>query len=277
MNNLTKPGSLPKNTTIPRFEVYCKNATGTTQAITSYSKEVGFNVKDEVPLPFPFATSLPLIAPIIEHHKYPIKAFASIVHIKQTIQQLRPIKMTESIVKKAIMEGGTNTDRGSELASTVELYSNKELVANGTSTFLIVKKRGAPAPQTPLGENPTKTYEFKVSAKQGLRYAAVSGDYNPWHLYPFTAKFFGFKTAIAHGFWAVAKCLAEIQDHLPKYPLSFEVEWKRPVFQPSSVVLQEYVSENGNKIQFQLWSADKQHLHLQGTIQHIPNMTIPPS
>jgi acyl dehydratase len=73
----------------------------------------------------------------------------------------------------------------------------------------------------------TRTTTFKVAENTGRRYAAGSGDYNPWHLWPQTAKIFGFRKAIAQGFWSVNKTLAEVGKDLPAYPLKMEVEWKK--------------------------------------------------
>ncbi|MGW7789257.1 MaoC family dehydratase, partial [Streptomyces tricolor] len=50
--------------------------------------------------------------------------------------------------------------------------------------------------------------EWSLGGDVGRRYGAVSGDRNPIHLYPLTARLFGFPRAIAHGMWTVARCLA---------------------------------------------------------------------
>ena len=50
----------------------------------------------------------------------------------------------------------------------------------------------------------------------GRRYGAVSGDRNPIHLYPLTARLFGFRRAIAHGMWTKARCLAALEGRLPE-------------------------------------------------------------
>ena len=49
----------------------------------------------------------------------------------------------------------------------------------------------------------------------GRRYAAVSGDHNPIHLYPLTAKALGFPRQIAHGMWSLARCVAALENRLP--------------------------------------------------------------
>src|SRR5262249_5182674 len=55
----------------------------------------------------------------------------------------------------------------------------------------------------------------------GRRYAAVSGDINPIHLYALGARLFGFRAAIAHGMWTKARCLAVLTNRLPA---AFRVE-----------------------------------------------------
>ena len=53
--------------------------------------------------------------------------------------------------------------------------------------------------------------KFTVDSGTGLRYAAISGDYNPHHLYPWTARVAGYKQPMAHGMWTLAKALAVVQ------------------------------------------------------------------
>jgi acyl dehydratase len=50
----------------------------------------------------------------------------------------------------------------------------------------------------------------------GRQYAALSGDYNPVHLWPWSAKLFGFKKPIANGMYSIAKVQASIEDRMDK-------------------------------------------------------------
>src|SRR6266487_1403229 len=58
----------------------------------------------------------------------------------------------------------------------------------------------------PLGDGPEPHVVWELPADLGRRYAAVSGDRNPIHLYRLTAWLFGFRRPIAHGMWAAARC-----------------------------------------------------------------------
>ena len=57
--------------------------------------------------------------------------------------------------------------------------------------------------------------EWRLPGDLGRRYAAVSGDRNPIHLYALTAKAFGFPRQIAHGMWSKARCLAASRTGCP--------------------------------------------------------------
>ncbi len=87
------------------------------------------------------------------------------------------------------------------------------------------------------------TYQsWDLSADLGRRYAAVSGDYNPIHLYPFSSKLFGFKSPIIHGMWSLARVLGELektnfasQNPNPASQKYLEVKFKRPIPLPSTI------------------------------------------
>jgi acyl dehydratase len=62
----------------------------------------------------------------------------------------------------------------------------------------------------------------------------VSGDSNPIHLHPLTARAFGFPRAIAHGMWTKARALAALEGRLGD-AFTVEVEFKKPILLPASV------------------------------------------
>ena len=72
---------------------------------------------------------------------------------------------------------------------------------------------------------------WKLPGDLGRRYAAVSGDHNPIHLYPITAKALGFPRQIAHGMWTMARCVAALENRLPD-AVRVDVAFKKPVLLP---------------------------------------------
>ena len=76
--------------------------------------------------------------------------------------------------------------------------------------------------------------EWRLPADLGRTYASVSGDANPIHLYPLTARALGFPRQIAHGMWTLARCVAAIENRLPT-AVTVEAAFKKPVFLPGTV------------------------------------------
>ena len=66
----------------------------------------------------------------------------------------------------------------------------------------------------------------------GRRYGVVAGDKNPIHLWPITAKLFGFKRHIIHGMWLLARAVAELDTDVAEGRVQIDVSFKRPVFCP---------------------------------------------
>jgi acyl dehydratase len=84
------------------------------------------------------------------------------------------------------------------------------------------------------GRRPAPGARWDLPAELGRRYARVSGDRNPNHLYALTAKAFGCRRQIAHGVWSKARCLASLAGRLPD-AVTVEVAFKKPVLLPGTV------------------------------------------
>ncbi|MFF3414409.1 MaoC family dehydratase [Streptomyces sp. NPDC002698] len=98
--------------------------------------------------------------------------------------------------------------------------------------------------------------EWHLAPDVGRRYGAVSGDRNPIHLHPLTARLFGFPRAVAHGMWTVARCLAE---YGPGQPAEVRAEFRAPVLLPGAVT---YAARGTS---FELRSGGR--LHLTGRVR----------
>jgi hypothetical protein len=108
---------------------------------------------------------------------------------------------------------------------------------------LINNKPQAPDWLQTLDENqcnvPVVTHSMKFASDIGRKYASVSGDYNPIHLYALSAKLFGFKKAIAHGMFSKAIIVSRLAGEFAFYKGAFEIEtlFKQPISLPSEAML----------------------------------------
>ena len=131
------------------------------------------------------------------------------------------------------------------------------------------KTKRTPRPPAAPGEDPgpRRSCLWRVPSDAGRRYASVSGDYNPIHLYPMTARLFGFKRAIVHGMWSLGRCVAELQDEaraMETGAVSLETAFKTPVLLPCHVAFHAY--DDGPGVRFALRASDGVRPHLVGRI-----------
>ncbi|MFL6059705.1 MAG: MaoC family dehydratase, partial [Marmoricola sp.] len=110
--------------------------------------------------------------------------------------------------------------------------------------------------------------EWKLPADLGRRFAAVSGDYNPIHLYPLTAKAFGFPSQIAHGIWSKARCVAAMDSRVPD-AARVEVEFKKPIILPTKVAFGSRIVDDGpvKGLDFSLTNPKNGAPHLVGRVR----------
>ncbi|MFD5627781.1 MaoC family dehydratase [Streptomyces sp. NPDC127072] len=161
---------------------------------------------------------------------------------------------------------------------------SRETASDSRKTVPDHRKTGGAAPPTPStpstpdSHSTPSTYsapplpalaEWRLAKDVGRRYGAVSGDRNPIHLYPLTARLFGYARPIAHGMWTVARCLAERP--ADSEPLTVRAEFKAPVLLPATVT---YAAGDGR---FELRGAQAEGRptpHLTGEVR--PALARPP-
>ena len=85
---------------------------------------------------------------------------------------------------------------------------------------------------------------WKLPADLGRRYAGVSGDRNPIHLYPLTAKALGFPRQIAHGMWSHGPLRGALENRLPD-AVRVDVAFKKPILLPGTVAFGSTPADGG--------------------------------
>jgi acyl dehydratase len=206
-----------------------------------------------LPATAPQVLALPLHLLVMTDPLFPF-APLGVVHIGNTITQRRPLTATDAFDLTVTCGPPIAHPRGQQLALRTEGVVAGELVWHA-ETVLLSRDASSSArqPAEPAATAATAATAASQPRQQGLpdrppagpqlwrlpsdlgrRYASISGDRNPIHLFDLTAKPFGFTRHIAHGMWTKARCLAELQNRLPG---SFEVtvSFRKPVSLPSQV------------------------------------------
>jgi MaoC dehydratase-like protein len=205
--------------------------------LSAYSRVCGFDLRDTIPVTFPHILAFPLQLSLMTDPSFPFPAIG-LVHISNRIVQHRPIRTTEKLQIEVRATPVEDHPRGKQFSLHTEARVGDEVVWQEISTNL---KRGgsengakAQDNQLPKAEDLPATATWTLGGDLGRRYGSVSGDLNPIHVHPLTARLFGFKSAIAHGMWTKARCLGALQARLPD-AFTVEVAFRKPIFLPGKV------------------------------------------
>jgi acyl dehydratase len=214
-------------------------------AVDAYAAVCGFPTKDVAPLTYPHMLVFGLQMAIMSDPAFPAPAIGT-VHLENSITQHRPVAIGETLGVTASVGPKVPHPKGTvyEFATTVTDQSG-DVVWEETSAYL---RRGAGDADASYGLTfppaPAPGVTWRLPADLGRRYAAVSGDHNPIHLYPLTAKALGFPRQIAHGMWTKARCVAALENRLPD-AVRVDVAFKKPVFLPGTVTFGAAPAEGG--------------------------------
>jgi acyl dehydratase len=220
-----------------------RSRTGVTverEHVDRYAGICGFPVKDAVPLPYPHLLAFELQMGIMTDPGFPAPAIGT-VHVENSITQHRPLGVGETVDVAASVGPARPHPKGTVYDFVTVVTAGGETVWEETSSYL---RRGVSTGSTDGGESASSGASFpdaeahgivwRLPADLGRRYAAVSGDRNPIHLYALTAKALGFPRQIAHGMWTMARCVAALENRIPD-AATVDVAFKRPVLLPGSV------------------------------------------
>ncbi|MBV9603823.1 MAG: hypothetical protein JO027_01880 [Solirubrobacterales bacterium] len=253
---------------VPDLALHLSDVAIDPDRLSAYNRVCGFDLRDEIPVTYPHILAFPLQLALMTDPSFPFGAIG-LVHIANRIAQHRSIRSSERldiVVRATPVEPHP---RGKQFSLISEVRVGDELVWEEVSTNL---KRGGssenggkpPGAELPKAEDLPATATWSLGGDLGRRYGSVSGDLNPIHVHPLTARLFGFKSAIAHGMWTKARCLGALQARLPE-AFTVEVAFKKPIFLPGKVEFCEAaVPAAAFDIQFGVRDPRKGSSHLDG-------------
>ena len=260
------PGVRKTGTALPPLTLTRHDVPVERKHVSAYAEVCGFGMKETVPVTYPHMLAFPLHMAIMTDGGFPFPAIGT-VHLENSITQHRPVSVGERLQVSARPENLRPHAKGQVFDMVTEVRAGGDLVWEETSTFL---RRGRPHEDAPesartFEDVPPSGIEWKLPGDLGRKYAAVSGDRNPIHLYAITAKAFGFPRQIAHGMWSKARCLAALEGRLPD-AVTAEVAFKKPILLPGTVAFgSRHTGDRNDGWAFSLTSPKSGAPHLLGT------------
>jgi len=236
--------------------------------IAAYARVCGFGVRSSAPGTYPHVMAFPLHMSLMTDRSFPF-SILGLVHIANRIEVSSPIPLGAGLDIAVRAEDLRPHRRGRQFDLVTEGDLDGATVLNARTTYLH-RESGADGereaerePGEQVESDLAVTAEWKVPGDTGRRYAAVSGDRNPIHMHALSARLFGFPTAIAHGMWTKARCLAAFEGRIAE-PYAIEVEFMSPLRIPGRA---RFLSgRRGDAWRFRVEAPDGARTHLVGSI-----------
>jgi acyl dehydratase len=248
---------------LPEEELVLAGVEVDREHLAAYDRVCTFEIRDELPATYPHVLAFPLAMKLMTAGSFPFPVIG-LVHAGNRIEHGRPIRADERLTLSVRAEDLRPHDRGAQFDIVAEAQAGGEVVWRSSSNYLRREGGGSSGGKGARQEPPEPSSEWSVPGDTGRRYAAVSGDRNPIHLHPLSARLFGFPRPIAHGMWLKARCLAVLDSLLPD-AFDVEVAFKLPVFLPGRVALS--TSLEGGSHEFALHDAKSGKPHMSGTVR----------
>jgi acyl dehydratase len=239
--------------------------------LAAYRRVCGFAAGDTVPATYPQMLAFPLQLLVLTGPGFPFPAVGA-VHVANTVEQHEPVPLGAALDLTVHAADLRPHRRGRQVTVVTEARRAGRVVWRAESDYLRIERASpradgaddVPTPDGAAAATRTRPVSWQLGADLGRRYAAVSGDRNPIHLYDVTARPFGFRRHIAHGMWTLARCLAELGGDVPP-TMRCEASFRRPVPLPGRVAFTAAAVDGG--ADFSVGSTSDPDRHLRGRLE----------
>ena len=281
-----KPAERLSKVRLPTKRLRVENIRFDANHLRQFKKICGFSKEHQgVPLCYPHLITFGLHTHLLTEPDFPFNILGA-VHIENTIERTSYTPLDQVYSLEVYLDNLMPHSKGASFDLVSELSisgssTKEEVVWRETSTNLVrlpgklrdiqnqTEGRKDARPKSPCSE---QADVWKLTSDLGRIYGAVSGDRNPIHLYPLTAKAFGFKRQIIHGMWTLSKSSACAEMILEREGwdterLALSNRFYRPVFLPAKV--HHYSHVEVDQASFQVWNPTASNLHMQAEIKKI--------
>jgi acyl dehydratase len=237
--------------------------------VAEYAHVCGFGIRSTVPGTYPHVLAFPLHMSLMTERSFPFSVLG-LVHIANRIDALAPIPIGSQLDLTVWTADLRPHRRGRQFDVLAEAAIEGSAVWRGCSTYL---RQGNGESGSTRKEGEEEPEELEVSADWdipagvGRQYAAVSGDRNPIHMHPLSARLFGFPGAIAHGMWTKARCLAAFEGRVAEV-YAIDATFRAPLRIPGRARL--LTGHRDGRWAFRLESPGGERAHVSGSLYSEP-------
>ncbi len=256
---------------LPDLTLKMRNQRVDPHRLELFNQACGYLTGRELPAIYPHVLAFPLHMELMTSKGFPFPLLGT-VHIANSFTRFRPINSNELLDFSVRFGALEPHDKGSAFSVITEATVQGKLVWESTSTMLSRHPVAGSEKKEAIPEDDLKNAAretWRVPSDMGRRYGAASGDRNPIHLWPLTAKAFGFPRHIVHGMWTKSHALAKLASHTGNKPFTAAVAFKLPLFLPADVTFIH--QQNAGGIRFDVRDKEGVKPHLKGGIKFLGN------
>ncbi|WP_340676947.1 MaoC/PaaZ C-terminal domain-containing protein [Paraglaciecola sp.] len=268
-----------KKQVLPTDRYWVKNIRLATDKINAFNQLTAWSHREIVHPGFLHTLGFPLQLKLMLHKDFPF-SIMGVVHIANKIEQYKTVHPTSSLDVCCTLGGIKQLKIGYLFTIETEFFVKQQRVMYARHQYLRrghnITKSKIRSPHESDWSCAGNDESWPLKTTLGWQYARCSQDYNPIHLHPFSAKLLGFKQHIVHGMWLKSRAFSALNDSsMKKIPsaLSCEVEFKKPLLLPNSVVFQQRTIPSETAIEFRITSNDNQQTieHMTGKLEFLEN------
>ncbi len=269
---LTRKPKLTSTSRIPKGQLYLHGFLPDPDRIRQYRQVCGFDSTDRtIPPSYLQTLFIGMLGRYITSDLFPVNPMG-LIQTGQWFETAHPVKPGKPLDLYCTLEDMTRTVKGVVTRFHLAVYQENTRVWQGISTYLTRDPAAPRPPGKQPGTDPAlpARLTIRVPSDTGRKYAKVSGDYNPHHLFDTTARLIGFRQAMAHGMWSLARTLAGLEKPMADTSaFAVDAAFKLPVYMPATLTLgytQQSDKNRQNRIDFELRDAADRRPHLIGRV-----------
>ena len=256
-----KPPALPAR-------IYAKQMSVNKAHYQAFCKEVGWNHESQLHPLYLQMLSLPLQMQCLLDKNSPFPLLG-LIHCANDVKIMAQCNIDMPFECRVKFSHVRAHNRGWEVDVSLQAFQSGQCVYHAVSSYLVKVKAVHVAPRPSQSESnnvcvdspKTKLATIEADASTGRRYAKISGDYNPIHLYALSARIFGFKRPIAHGMWTLARAISLIPLEHEQTLATVSCRFKRPIFLPSQINVFQ-ITVDQQRLSVEVTDIENAHEHL---------------
>lgn len=223
-------------TVLPNAETTVVGLAVDPEQLTAYKELLGSHAR--LPLGFPQLAATALHLNLVSARSFPVPA-VGLIHPGFTVECLGDLPLDQTWEVRAWIAGQRNVRAGLEFDLHAEVSVDGVSLWRSRAVTLARGKRASgpdsPGAPTLATDGPwTRIISVDVPEDTGRSFARISGDINPIHLHAVSARLFGFKSPIAHGWWLLGRMTALLDADEAVPGRHADIVFRRPVSLPST-------------------------------------------